>query len=368
METIHRFAALTGSNVRKITSRIIGLTDIIKLIISALEGLVLIGIQNKLKSYFSSLEEKMQFSGSVLVADSNEVLLNDGFGMANYELLVKNSRSTVFRIASLTKQFTATAILKLVEQGKISLDDPVSLFIEKYRHGSKINIHQLLSNTSGIPSYTEFSNFQQDMLMNRSVDQILDSVLQKELLFEPGTQYDYSNSGYLLLGKIIEEVSGQSYEEFLTEHIFIPHNMNNTGLDSNKLIIKNRASGYYLSENKLQNCTYFDMSNAHSAGGIYSTAEDLYLWNSALFSCRVMNEGLFRTMITPIKNNYGYGIVRFSKGDIEIVMHDGNIPGYKTWMQRIIPNNITVILLSNIENGESLSEISGEIEKIMGLN
>lgn len=285
--------------------------------------------------------------------------------MSNYEHQIPNDPHTIFYIASLNKQFTAAAILKLVEQNKMSLEDRLSNYFENYEVGKSITIHQLLTNTSGIPSYTEFPDFIQHMSLNRSLDDVVNSFIHKPLSFEPGTQYEYSNSGYFLLGMIIETVSGKPYDNYLSDTFFEPLNMTHSGLDQGDMVIKNKADGYVIDHGILKKSQHFNMSNAYSAGGLYATVGDLYIWNRALFSNTLFNKELLDKMLRPIKNNYGYGLMTYSINDNKIAIHDGNLPGFKSWMQYNMTDHTTIIMLSNFGSGESLHPESQEIEKLL---
>lgn len=231
------------------------------------------------------------FNGSVLVAENGKVIYKKGFGLANMEWNIPNTPETRFRLGSITKQFTATLILQLVEQGKVKLDGRLSDYLPEYRKdvGEKVTVHQLLNHTSGIPSYTSQPGFLKDVSRNPySVDEFVKKFASNSLEFEPGSKFSYNNSGYFLLGAIIEKVTGQPYEKVLKEKIFDPLGMKSTGYDHYATILEKRASGYEKTPEGYANAPYLDMSLPYSAGSMYSTVEDLYLWDQALYTDRVL--------------------------------------------------------------------------------
>jgi CubicO group peptidase (beta-lactamase class C family) len=212
-----------------------------------------------------------QFNGSALVADNGKVIYKKGFGLANMEWDIPNAPDTKFRLGSITKQFTATLILQLVEQGKIKLDGKLIDYLPEYRKdtGAKVTIHNLLSHTSGIPSYTSLPGFFQNVSRNPyTVDEFIKKYASGDLEFEPGTKFVYDNSGYFLLGAIVEKVTGKPYEQVLKENIFDPLGMKNTGYDHWGTILNKRATGYSRSPRGFQTASYLDMSIPYAAGSL----------------------------------------------------------------------------------------------------
>src|SRR6185503_9443899 len=250
------------------------------------------------------------FNGSVLVAEHGKVIYKKGLGLANMEWDIPNSTETRFRLGSITKQFTATLILQLVAQGKIKLDGKLSDYLPNYRKdvGEKVTVHQLLNHTSGIPSYTGLPNFMNDVSRNPyTVDDFVAKYASNNLEFEPGSKFSYNNSGYFLLGAIIEKVTGQPYDKVLKEKIFDPLGMKNTGYDRARTLIEKRAAGYVKTPEGYINAPYLDMSIPYAAGSLYSTVEDLYLWDQALYTDRVLTAQSKEVMFKPNLSDYAYG-------------------------------------------------------------
>ncbi|MBO8155541.1 MAG: beta-lactamase family protein [Bacillaceae bacterium] len=301
-----------------------------------------------LHTYMNALAEKGYFNGSILVAHQGHILLKQGYGFANVEHQIKNTPSTRFKIGSITKGFTAMAIFLLQEQGKLDINDCVSHYIENYPNGDQITLYHLLTNTSGIPDFVGFSDYwTRTMRLPSSVDRIITSFKNQPLHFEPGEQYEYSTSNYMLLTKIIEIVSDQSYPSFLKEHILRPLNMNHTGVDDGRNIVSNMASGYSVWENIIHT-EFVDMSIPSGGYGMYSTVEDLYLWDRALYSEKLVSKESIKTMFTPNLANYGCGWAVQEAGNMgRLACHFGDINGFTNDFLRYIDRDITVIVLSN---------------------
>lgn len=318
-----------------------------------------------------------QFNGSVLVADGGKVIYKKGFGMANMEWNIPNQTDTKHRLGSVTKQFTSMLILQLVEQGKIKLDSPITTYLPDYpkKSGDQITIHQLLTHTSGIPNYTSFPNFVKEVSINLySPEAFVKTFANLPLEFTPGEKFAYSNSGYFLLGYIIEKVSGKSYEQCLQDNILTPLKMNNTGYDHLETILKNRASGYEKKGKDYSNANYLDMSIPYAAGSLYSTVEDLYLWDQALYTEQLLStknrELLFNSYIPAGPGYYGYGwfINKVpngeSKDSLMVVEHGGGINGFNTIVSRI-PSDKNLVVLLNNTGGAKLNEMSTAIRNIL---
>ena len=220
-----------------------------------------------------------KFMGSVLVARGDQILLNKGYGSANLEWNIPNDPSTKFRLGSLTKQFTAASILLLEERGKLSVSDPVKKYLpDAPAAWDKITLYNLLTHTSGIPSFTGFPDYAESEPFATTPANLVARFRDKPLEFEPGTKWNYSNSGYALLGYLIEKVSGESYADFVQKNIFTPLGMKDSGYDSASAIIPHRASGYVAGPQGRENAGFIHMSVPFAAGALYSTTEDLLKW------------------------------------------------------------------------------------------
>ncbi len=318
-----------------------------------------------------------QFNGSVLVAEKGEVIYKNGFGLANMEWNIPNQSDTKHRLGSITKQFTSMLIMQLVEQGKLKLDATVSTYLPEYpkSNGDVITIHNLLTHTSGTPNYTSFPGFFRDSSRDPYTPQEFTAVFADSTLqFKPGEKFAYSNSGYFLLGVIIEKVTGKSYEQVLKDNITMPLKMNNTGYDHHGTILTNRASGYVKNGGNYMNAPYLDMSIPYAAGSLYSTVEDLYLWDQALYTNQLLSEEnidlMFAEHIQAGPDHYGYGWgtgmrpIGSTKDSIKVVSHGGGINGFNTLITRI-PSNKNMIVLFNNTGGASLNEINTAILGIL---
>jgi CubicO group peptidase (beta-lactamase class C family) len=302
------------------------------------------------------------FMGTVLVARADAVILSKGYGSANLEWNLPNTPSTKFRIGSITKQFTAASILLLAERGKLALDDPIK------KHYSiappawdAITIRHLLTHTSGIPNHTSFPEFQQTgHLRPTTPEQTIASFRDKPLDFAPGERMSYSNSGYVLLGHLVERSSGQSYADYLRANVFEPLGMKDSGYDSSATIIPNRAAGYTMTASGIRNAAYVDMTVPHGAGGLYSTTEDLLRWTQGLFGGRLLSADSLAKMTTPFKNNYAFGVVVSDVGGRKVVQHNGGIQGFNTDLRFYPDTRITVAVLANL-NGPAAGQLAGQL-------
>jgi len=305
---------------------------------------------HELDLYILELTKLNKFSGSVLVAKDNKILLSKSYGSANYELNVPNTPQTKFRIGSITKPFTAIAIMQLQDKGLLNVTDTLNKYIPDYPNGNEITIHHLLTHTSGIPSFTGFADFDKTVsVLPNTLEKLIESFKNKNLEFKPGEKFNYNNSGYVLLTYIIEKVSGKSYEEFIKENILIPANMTDTGVDNNDKIVKNRAAGYSFNDNQTINAAYTDMSWPRGAGNLYSTIEDLYKFDRALYTENLLKQDSYKLMHTPFINDYCYGWGTKKICDHVFFGHGGGISGFLASFIRFPDNNICIIILSNYE-------------------
>lgn len=303
-----------------------------------------------LKSYIHSFlnTREEEFSGNILVVRQGKTIYKESFGKANYEWDIPNTTLTKFRIGSVTKIFTAIAILMLIEEKKLHLHDTVDTFIPNIVKGNQIKIEHLLTHTSGIGNITAQPDFLLKSYQLQLPNDLINWINSCPFESKPGEKFNYSNSGYIVLGKIIEVISGLSYEEFLKQKIFRPLSMRNTGLDSNEVIQKHKASGYEIdAQNKLCNAKFIHMSNAYSAGGLFSTVEDLYLLDNGLQNSSLLSNNFISQMFTPGHFGYGYNIMKTEQNNT-VIFHHGGINGFTSSFLRLMEKNVTVIVFSNI--------------------
>lgn len=316
-----------------------------------------------------------RFNGTVLVSVGGKKIFAKGYGFANMEWDIPNQPDTRFRLGSITKQFTAMLVMQLVEAGKVELDGTISDYLPFYRTdtGKAVTIHHLLSHTSGIPSYTRLPDFVEISRSHYSVDEFITRYCSGDLEFEPGNRFSYSNSGYYILGALIEAVAGKTYEEVLNENILAPLGMKNTGYDHNEVVLAKRASGYIPTMNGFMNAPFSDMSVPYAAGGMYSTAEDMYLWDRCLYTTTLLSEQYRDRMFTPVLNDYAYGWhyrrvpLTGMQERIQVMQHVGGIRGFYSLITREVDNRYFVLLLNNTAkfNDAELQEITAGILNIL---
>jgi CubicO group peptidase (beta-lactamase class C family) len=310
-------------------------------------------IAKEADTYMQAQVAANKFSGSVLISRDGKILFEKGYGYANAEWKVPNTPTTKFRVGSVTKQFTATIIMKLQEEGKLNVNDLLCKYVDPCAPAwAPVTIHHLLSHTGGVVSYTEVRSTS-DMTVKSTPEQVMDIVRDKPLEFTPGERYKYSNSGYVLLGMVIEKVTGKTYETALREVILTPLGMNDTGFDHGDVVLPQRADGYRVDPSgTLFNALYIDMSWPYAAGSIYSTVEDLEKWNAALYTEKVLPTAALQTMWTPVKSNYGYGWqvpppspATFNR---KLIAHSGGVNGFSAFIARYVDDKTCIVVLSNL--------------------
>lgn len=309
--------------------------------------------------YMVALVKVGWFNGSVLIVRDGKILLNKGYGSANFELDVPNSPQTKFRIGSITKPFTATAIMILRDRGKLSLQDSICKYVSDCPPAwQPITLHHLLSHTSGLAKHEKAGEYLKTAMMPMSLSQLIDSFKNKPADFKPGEKLDYNNNGYILLGYVIEKVSGQSYEAFVKENIFGPLKMLDSGYDNHDPVIKNRASGYRSENGHLFNAAYIDQSQPFAAGALYSTTGDLLLLDQALYGDKLLSQKTLNEMFTPAIGpigpapNYGYGWFVNKQLNRRAIFHPGGLPGFGGIITRFPDDKVLIVLLSNFDNAK----------------
>jgi CubicO group peptidase (beta-lactamase class C family) len=305
-----------------------------------------------------------RFMGSVLIARDSGVVFEKSFGSANLEWNIPNSPTTKFRLGSITKQFTAASILLLEERGKLKIDDPVKTYLpDAPAAWDRITIFNLLTHSSGIPNFTSFPNYRSIEPFATTPEKLVALFRDKPLDFAPGEKYVYSNSGYVLLGYLIEKVAGQSYESFVQQNIFTPLGMKDSGYDSNSAIIDRRAAGYTLTPKGFTNAGFIDMTIPFSAGALYSTTEDLLRWEQGIFGGKVVSAASLKKMTTPFKGGYAFGLLINTNSGRTAVFHNGGIEGFNTAMAYYPDSTVTVIVLGNV-NGTAPDELVDKLGRV----
>jgi CubicO group peptidase (beta-lactamase class C family) len=333
--------------------------------------------QEDITKLIDTYVEYKKFNGSVLVTENGKVVYKKGFGFANMEWDIPNAPNTKHRLGSVTKQFTGMLILQLAEQGKIDLQAPITTYLPDYpkANGDIITTHHLLTHSSGIPNYTSFPGFfKNDSRDPYTPTEFVKIFSEMDLDFTPGEKFSYSNSAYFLLGVLIEKISGKSYEHMLQENIFIPLGMKDSGFDHHASILKNRATGYEKSGGALINSKYLDMTIPYAAGSLYSTVEDLYLWDQALYTNTLLSKAsmdlYFGEHIKAWDGYYGYGwatgseTIGNTEDSIKTNSHGGGINGFNTLITRAQSDQSLIVLLNNTGRAP-LSEMAQAIRGIL---
>jgi len=345
----------------KTVKRLFVVVTVLVLNISLIQPLAALdtsSLTKKTDEILTAYHEYGQFQGAVLVAVKGEVIYRKAFGYANMEWEIPNTPETKFTIASLGKAFTAAIVLQLMEEGRLKLEDPLSKHLSTYRKdiGNEVTIHHLLSHTAGIPWGPD--NWPQEKFAKHySLDDLVRIANQQELAFEPGTEFRYCNSCYNLLGAMIEEVTGGTFEDELQKRILDRAGMKSTGLVEHNSILKNRGAGYnHLATGEIVNGPLQDQSYTTGAGGMYSTVDDLYRWDQALYGDKILSSKSRELMFTSYLNNAGYGwnVETYVKNGVEargtMISGFGGTYGFASFMVRFIDDQYLVVGLGNMRS------------------
>ncbi len=309
-----------------------------------------------LDSYFQRHYPADEPGATIAIIRDGEMVFSKAFGMADLENGIANQTNMVFRLGSITKQFTAVAIMMLAEEGKLSVDDDITQHISTYTPpSSTVTVEHLLTHTSGIPNYTAIPGwFDVKIRVNLSVEQMMDEWEDMPLEFEPGSKFNYSNSGYFMLGAIIESASGMPYDQFIDERIFKPLGMTTSYYDHSAQIIPNRSRGYEQApDGTFRNASFLDMGQPYAAGSLASTIDDMAKWDAALYTDVLLPQSVLQKMWTSYKTTdgsetgYGYGWSVGEHNGHKIIAHGGGIPGFRTEGFRIPAEKLYVSVLSN---------------------
>ncbi len=336
-------------------------------------------IAEKIDALVKHYASQQRFNGAVLVAEKGNLVYKNAVGLANMEWNIPNTPQTKFRVGSVTKQFTAMLIMQLVNEGKIKLDAPLTRYLPHYRRetGDSISIHHLLTHSSGLPNYTNNDNFYKgDNKQNFPVTDFMQIYCSGDLEFKPGSKFNYSNSGYFILGAIIEAITKKPYNIVLQERVLDVAGMKNTGYDFTEKIISNRAAGYENILDGFRNAEYLDMSLPYAAGSLYSTVEDLFLWNKILYTEKLLPDSLKKKMfagyIADGRDKAGYGWftrnfpAKDSTRNIEMTWHNGGINGFLSELARFPKDENFVVILDNT-GGATGSLLQGIINLLYDL-
>jgi len=329
-------------------------------------------------AYLRSCQDAQTFNGAVLVAAKGAVVFKKGYGPANREWGVPNAADTKFRIGSMTKAFTSMLVMQLVEEKKIDLQAKLSAYLPFYRKdvGDRVTIHHLLTHTSGIPSYTDDMKRMEAAVRDPyPPSEFVAEYCSGDLQFEPGSRFRYDNSGYFILGAVIEAVTGRPYEEVLRERILAPLGMKDSGYDRPGPILAGRASGYAVTFDGFENARYVNMSLPYAAGALYSTVEDLYLWDRALAGTSLLSAEAKAVMFKPQVSigggtSYAYGwmvgqrSVPGTPDKTARIFHGGSIFGFGSFIERLPGEGHLVVILTNTPEA-NLAEMAGGIIEIL---
>lgn len=326
-------------------------------------------ISQKLDEYLNSANAVYKFNGSALIAEKDRILLAKGYGLRNVSTPLINDTNTIFQIGSITKSFTAIVILKLQEEGKLSVYDKLNKFFPGFPKADEITIQNLLTHTSGLHNYTDIIGEEDSAIVCYPVarEKVLEAFKNKGLLFKPGKKFEYNNSGYFLLGMIIENVTGKEYETVVKEMIFDPLHMNQSGFDYKKVDNINKAQGYIILNNdSLRTNRTVDSTVYYSAGSMYSSVTDLYKWAHAIADHKLLNDSSWQQAFTPFKNKYGFGFFLDSLYGKSYIRHSGGLLGFTSEFIYYPKEDVTIILLNNVgDYGNSLFPVAAGITSIV---
>ena len=315
-------------------------------------GVDIANLESQLPPYLASIGEgvvNQTLSGFVLVAQHDQVLYAHAFGFANRDKQRPATADTSFRIGSVTKQFTAAAILRLEQDGKLSVQDTVGKLLPEYAGPAKaVTVHQLLTHTAGVPSYTENAPLMERRATAITVNDLLATFSNLPLEFEPGSKFRYSNSGYIILGAIIERVSKMPYKQYLATKLFGPAKLRHTEV-GDATAETDRADGYTLDADKLVAAHPIDMSFPFAAGAVRSTANDLVRWHRALADDTILNATERAKLYTPALDKYAYGWRITEEKGHQVIGHNGGIDGFGTFYLRVPDADLVIVAWSNVE-------------------
>ncbi len=328
-------------------------------------------VTQKLDEYLISANKFHKFNGSALVAQNGNILLQKSYGYKNFAVGVPDDNNTIYQVCSITKQFTATVVLKLQEEGKLSVKDKLGKYFPGFKYAGKITLENLLTHTSGIYNYTNDIGAEDSAIVCNPIYKklVTDLVFKHKPAFKPGTQFQYSNSNYYLLGLIIEKVSGKSYEQNVRDIIFKPLQMDHSLFDFKHSRDTNIATGYKTINDTSQveaSAWRWDSTVSYAAGAIFSTTGDMYRWAKAIAGKKILSAGSWEAALTPHLQNYGFGWYIDSLYGRKAIMHGGGLPGFSAYLCYYPVEDITIILLNNQGwFGQGLENINAGLSAIL---
>ena len=330
------------------------------------------GLSKRANDFLAAKVKGQKFMGVALLAVDGRVVFEKAYGSGDLEWDAPHTTQSVFRLGSLSKPFTAVAIAQLAQKGALKTEDPIAKYVQDLPKSWKgVTLHQLLTHSSGVPNYTSQPGFWRQVVMRPNTPQELVSLVRNQPLdFEPGRHWGFSNTNYILLGMVIEQVTKQKYADYLSQSVLDPLEMKNTGYDVASVVLKCRAHGYAISPHGLVNAVYVDMSVPYSAGGLHSTARDLLRFDQALYSDQLLDanwrERMFSAHVLTTVNNssHGYGwFIAREKGWLQHT-HEGGFPGFSTMLARYPEARSTIILLSNLSTPE-IAKMTSSLAEIL---
>jgi len=311
-------------------------------------------LMKKIDAVMSEVYQPGQPGAAIIVRKNGQTVIRKGYGLADLELQVPVEPDMVFRLGSITKQFTAVSILILAQEGRLGLQDEITKFLPDYpTQGRKITIEHLLTHTSGIQSYTDMAEWLPLWRKDFSVKELVDLFKDKPMQFEPGESWAYNNSGYVLLGAIIDKVSGESYEQFVDGHIFKPLGMKSSCYGSTERVIPRRVPGYQMGKGGFVNAPYLSMTQPYAAGSLLSNVDDLAVWSEAVFSGKLVKKEWLDKAFTPYKlkngesSGYGFGWFAADFGGHRSIEHGGGINGFTSYEMTFPEDKIFLAILTN---------------------
>lgn len=328
-------------------------------------------VPQKLDEYLLAANKVNRFNGNALIAQKGKMLLQKSYDYKNFATHVLNDSNTIFQIGSITKQFTAAVILKLQEERKLSVNDKLDTYFPQFKYAREITIENLLTHASGIYNYTNDIDAGDSAIACNPVDKqlALDIMFKHKLDFKPGTQFRYDNSGYYLLGLIIEKVTGKPYEQNVRDIIFKPLQMNHSLFDFKHSSDTNIATGYQKLNDSIQKVASawrWDSTVSYAAGGVWSTTGDMYKWAQAIANKKILSANSWKAMLTPHLDKYGYGVYIDSLFGKRSIAHGGGLPGFIAYLNYYPDEDVTIILLNN--QGwfdETLNPVNADLSAII---